>query len=188
MLGCGTGIQVLNFISVCNENDNIFAVDTNKDALQRAERLAGASAYNPHKVPVTFIQQDANEFLGEQIKERQGKKDTYDHRKFDIILAANLIHYFDQDQVRKLLVQSKLSLSKDGKLYLFWFPENQVYNLRADVENILGTRIREEWNRSFAGANVIYKTYLERPPDARPSTQGFDKGQIQSTVYSHSTL
>lgn len=190
ILGCGTGIQVLNFASLCTEKDAICAVDTDQTALERAKTLCNQSTYNPHQnVPITFHREDANTFLERRIMEQQGHThDTaYDHRKFDIILAANLIHYLGKDDAVNLLNRCKSALATNGRVYLFWFPENRTYpGLNDDVQRGFDTPIQTEWNRCFAGSRLVYKTCTERPDDTNSIVKNgekFDEGMVCSIVY-----
>lgn len=161
VVGCGRGIHVLDIAVSTSHDVEIVAVDGAMPKIEMTRDLLNQFPEVNSRVTVTVG--NVHEFKSEH--------------QFDMILDANLVHYFTQGEA-STHVQNMVSLLKEnGHLFMFWQPKFSIDENDTFLQHLHPLpKVQSEWALNEAhgvhkkGKAVQFKTsttQIEGAPEIR---------------------
>lgn len=152
VVGCGRGIHVLDIAVSTSHDVAIVAVDASAEKLKMAQELL--QQFPEVNRRVTFIKANVVKFTSEH--------------KFDMILDANLVHYFTKEQASAHVKNMVTLLKENGHLFMFWQPgfsedpeDTFLKQLQPRPQVLREWATNEGWGVQTTGKAVQFKTSTE---------------------------
>lgn len=151
-IGCGRGG---NSIFLADKGFDVTCADSDKEVIEEIKKI------HPQ---INAINQDILEF-------------NFLEEKYDLILALNVLNFFDLENIKEIIQRIIKSLKKDGLFYMQAFSINDpLYN------KLLETREKRGGENTFFKENIILQLEELTVNDNHPPTGEHKHGVINVLV------